>query len=316
MIERFLSLRSFDYDRLRFSLSLKERTVFPKFKGAILRGIFGFALRRKFCVRQKSLRCFGCAHHADCPYGYLFETPNFKSRSSYVSQTSAVPQPFVLEPPLEQKTIFQRGDELDFCFVLIGNARRYLPSVISSFQEAGELGLSSQGVRLNFIVEKISEDKKAAIPFLTRPRESDDRTKSRIGFHFLTPTRIKEEKALVTHPQFRHILKSLLIRMDLLADFHCGIHLDINLDSCLRDSAEIHVVKDDLTWQDDFSHKSARTRSEGQRTRTEVILGGFCGKIVFEGDFQDLLPLLYLGQDLHIGNSASFGLGKYKIIGT
>ncbi len=45
-----------------------------------------------------------------------------------------------------------------------------------------------------------------------------------------------------------------------------------------------------------------------------MILGGWIGEITYKGDFQKYLPLLRLGEHIHVGKATVFGLGKYRII--
>jgi len=41
---------------------------------------------------------------------------------------------------------------------------------------------------------------------------------------------------------------------------------------------------------------------------------GFVGKITFEGDLKEFLPLLVLGEYIHVGEDAVFGSGWFRII--
>ncbi len=48
-----------------------------------------------------------------------------------------------------------------------------------------------------------------------------------------------------------------------------------------------------------------------------MILGGFLGKISYEGDnLKEFLPLVFIGTLIHIGKGATFGLGRYERIVT
>ena len=42
-------------------------------------------------------------------------------------------------------------------------------------------------------------------------------------------------------------------------------------------------------------------------------LGGIVGKASFSGNIKEFLPLLKIGELVHIGKGTSFGLGKYEI---
>jgi CRISPR/Cas system endoribonuclease Cas6 (RAMP superfamily) len=43
-------------------------------------------------------------------------------------------------------------------------------------------------------------------------------------------------------------------------------------------------------------------------------LGGIVGSITYRGDFGKYLPLLRLGEHIHVGKAATFGLGKYRVV--
>lgn len=50
------------------------------------------------------------------------------------------------------------------------------------------------------------------------------------------------------------------------------------------------------------------------RQRTRMKLGGVVGTATYAGDLAPFLPLLSLGEWLHVGKGATFGLGKYQIL--
>jgi CRISPR/Cas system endoribonuclease Cas6 (RAMP superfamily) len=41
--------------------------------------------------------------------------------------------------------------------------------------------------------------------------------------------------------------------------------------------------------------------------------GGLLGSITYEGRFEESLPLLRLGEYIHIGKNTTFGLGRYRL---
>jgi CRISPR-associated endoribonuclease Cas6 len=122
---------------------------------------------------------------------------------------------------------------------------------------------------------------------------------------FLTPTRIEEKNDLITRPAFHQLIKHLLRRVSLLAYYHCDIKLDLDFKSLIEESKTVQTVQSNLRWHDWERYSN--------RQRTRMSLGGFVGDITFTGDFQKWLPLLRLGEYLHVGKATSFGLGKYEI---
>jgi len=122
---------------------------------------------------------------------------------------------------------------------------------------------------------------------------------------FLTPTRIKEQGRFISRPTFQQLIKHLLLRVSLLADYHCDLTLDLDFKSLIEQSKAVQTVQTHLHWHDWERYSN--------RQQTRMSLGGFMGDIVFTGDFQRWLPLLRLGEYVHIGKATSFGLGKCEI---
>jgi hypothetical protein len=42
-------------------------------------------------------------------------------------------------------------------------------------------------------------------------------------------------------------------------------------------------------------------------------MGGFVGEVTYEGEIEEFLPLLILGQYTHVGKYAVWGNGQYEV---
>ncbi len=42
-------------------------------------------------------------------------------------------------------------------------------------------------------------------------------------------------------------------------------------------------------------------------------MGGFVGEVTFAGNIGPFIPLIKVGEILHVGKGTSFGLGRYEI---
>jgi len=100
-------------------------------------------------------------------------------------------------------------------------------------------------------------------------------------------------------------MRVLLRRLSNLAYFHCGTELNLDFRGLIAAAEQIETVTSDLRWYD-WERYSAR-----QDVRMK--LGGFVGRVTYRGDLQPFLPLLRLGEVVHIGKGTSFGLGKYVL---
>ncbi|MFZ5518654.1 MAG: hypothetical protein ACOY90_18640 [Candidatus Zhuqueibacterota bacterium] len=62
------------YIKLRFHLTAQRDCSLPSWKGSLLRGAFGHALRRTVCTMQKNQACRDCMLRTQCAYTRMFET--------------------------------------------------------------------------------------------------------------------------------------------------------------------------------------------------------------------------------------------------
>src|SRR3990167_6952792 len=131
--------QTFQLSRFRFTIKALEEIVFPAYKGSVFRGGFGYVFKKVACT-QKDTTCDECLLKSTCVYTYIFETPPPRD-SEILRLYPRVPNPFVIEPPLDDKQIYTPGTEIDFHLVLIGRAADYLPYFIYAFTELGKAGI-------------------------------------------------------------------------------------------------------------------------------------------------------------------------------
>ncbi|MFZ5631591.1 MAG: CRISPR system precrRNA processing endoribonuclease RAMP protein Cas6 [Bacillota bacterium] len=297
----------------------------PAYKGSTLRGGFGAAFRRIACSRRE-VRCRDCLLGTGCPYAYIFETappPGSEALRNYES----VPRPFVLEPPLDTRIEYRPGERISFYLILIGRAAGYLPYFIVAFKELGEMGIGrgrkkyrlaeiravnpvngekrviyrneDQVVRnVNLAVET---DIEKELKFSGKPLPGGS-----VSLELLTMTRIKYEDNFVHRLEFHMLVRSLLRRISSLACFHHGWELDLDFSGLIERAAEVRVVGDETRWVDWERYSS---RQDGK-----MNLGGLVGRVTYQGQVSAFKPLLKLGELVHVGKGAVFGMGKYTIL--
>lgn len=208
-------LTTFRFVRFRFHLKAKERLLLPPYKGSALRGGFGQVFRRIACLGNK-LGFGQCLLGERCPYHYIFETPP-PADSIILNKIPTAPQPFVIEPPLETKQKYERGEELIFHLVLIGKALDYLPYFIYAFDELGRVGLGSG--KGKYVLDTVAwlDETGAAMPIYDGDRKAltdsfralslsqlsvSVPSLSQLSIAFLTPTRLKYENQLAADCEF------------------------------------------------------------------------------------------------------------------
>lgn len=321
------ALEPLQFVRLRVSMQALEPLVLPAYKGSTLHGAFGRALKDAVCI-ARSKECDHCIIAPSCPYSYAFETP-VPTNSRRMRKYTSAPHPLVLEPPLDERSDYAPGDRLDFGLVLVGRAMEMLPFFVLAFDHMGRYcglgkkrgrlrlaeiycvpaGQSKAGPSTIFVQgdEQLRGDcVPATVVDLMKPGWGDAGTEvERITVCFQTPCRLMRGAGYTDRPDFHVLLRALLRRLSSLAYFHCGSDLALDFRALAVAAEHVRLVRDDTSWFD-WERYSSRQNS---RTR----MGGVVGKAVYEGDLTSLVPLLRLGEVMHVGKGTSFGLGKYGV---
>jgi len=313
-------LKDFFFARYRVILEAGERgLLLPPYKGSTLRGGFGRVFRRIACS-QRDEECPRCLLREACPYAYIFETSP-PAAARVLKNLDAVPRPFILEPPLETKTEYRPGESLIFGLVLVGRAVQYLPYFIVCLDELGREGIGKgrrpyalrevQAIDLRgtpHTVYRAEERKVHTVPAAVRGEDLFARAGlpggwTRLGLEFLTPTRLKHQDQWANRLDFHILIRGLLRRLSSLAYFHHGWEWQADFAGLIARAETVATVREQTRWVD-WERYSARQEAR-------IALGGLVGTVVYEGDLQEFLPLIMLGEHVHVGKGAVFGMGWY-----
>ncbi len=310
-----------------YELSLEaggQGLLLPPYKGSTLRGGFGAAFKRIACSLRNNV-CTACLLKSNCPYAYVFETAP-PSSSEALRNYSSIPRPFIMEPPLETKTEYAPGEKLCFNLILIGKSISYLPYFIVAFRELGEMGIGRmrRKFRLNEIraihpVSHASEAIYRAKDQLVRNVDltwildaskiiesaPDIPAVKRAGLEFQTMTRLKFEDRYAKRVEFHMLVRSLLRRLSSLAYFHHGWEPELDFNDLIERAAAVRLVQDNTRWVDWERYSS--------RQDSKMNMGGVVGRVEYEGNLGEFMPLLRLGELVHVGKGAVFGMGKYVV---
>ncbi len=328
-------LSHFYFYKYRINLNAKELIHLPLYKGSALRGVFGYALKRIVCVINKS-RCDDCMLRFKCVYSTIIETPVPEDHPDQRKYKNA-PHPYVIIPPLTRRRYFKLDESIFFDIVLIGKANEYLPYFIYAFTEMGKHGIGKERGKFdvasvealhldgtkteifngNTGILRAAENRIDYNLFISSPSPKPSPVKGEgksagetfkgdeITISFETPVRIKENDRLKQDIPFNLLIRRLSERAFLLVHLHCGVELG-DYEGFAKGSENVETIKNKLRWVDWERYSS--------KQQTKMKFGGWIGEITYKGDFQKYLPLLKLGEFIHIGKATTFGLGKYKII--
>jgi hypothetical protein len=323
----------------RFVIAPRDLLLVPALnKGNMLRGGFGHAFRRLCCVPQcKDAR--SCPMGMSCPYKAIFE-PSPPPEAEALSKNQDIPRPFVFRAPQTQQRRFETGQPFEFELVLIGRALDFLPYFVLSFRELTAEGLGLNRAKCSLErVEQVdltsgrtdASNCKAMVIYTSEDQvfrkeetcetgewigrhiqngstSGDNDSVQRVGIRFATPTFLKAEGKIIRRPEFHHVFKRLRDRISALSTFFGEGPIEADFRG-LGDRAEkIRMVSAHTDWVERF-----RTSS---RTKQRHELSGFVGEVTYEGNLNEFLPWLTLGQLIHIGKHTAWGNGWMEVHNT
>lgn len=331
----------------RLRIAVRQRMELPSYKGSVLRGGFGSAFRRVSCA-LRATDCRPCDLRQVCPYAYIFETSP-TADAGVLRTLQDVPRPFVFEPPQDERTSFEPGEELEFGLVLIGKGVDYLPYFVVAFRELGRTGIGPR--RAGFSLRLVEQLGSEAWSRLDGPvRDSADgnpkvapRTECGIVFDGregnpgivprLGDVPYLDREALALQAD-RLRPDRVLVEFRTMARLKAGNELDhtpgfqVLVRALLRRVSSLAVFHHGTSLELDYRSlidqaggvRIARDETRwvdwtrhSNRQNARMNLGGLVGRVVYEGDISPFRELLVLGSYVHVGKNTTFGLGKYSV---
>ena len=311
-------VRAFPLARYRFEFCVTRAVRLPDYAGSMLRGVFGRALRQLACMTRQP-QCDGCPLSANCPYLAVF-APH--SDGPHALQTfSRIPAPYIIEPPAWGARTLPEGSLLDFHMTLVGGALKELPLIVLAWQRALARGIGAGDGTADLLrvlhsplpagapEQAIYRPGAGAIDAHTQTVDAgaqDERPVTQITLCFTTPLRLQQNGHALSPERLtaRALLMALIRRASLLSEFHAGAPLLTDFSALAARSAEIGDRRH-LLWRDWTRYSS--------RQRQKMRLGGVLGDWTLAGELAPFIPFLRLGEWLHVGKEATFGMGGYTL---
>ncbi len=294
---------------LEYVLRTQNSFSLPPYKGATFRGTFGHHLKRTICVMNRQ-ECDSCPLKHNCPYVYLFASRN--------GNNEEVLRPFVLKPPLTRKQFFLANEKLFLQQVLIGKAIDYASYFVYTIIQMGKKGIGRDRGRYeleNVFAVDASGNKKAiydpdkGVLDSEFPRIQLDAFKAQllpqVTVQLLTPTQVKQNGRVAGRLDFPLLLKAILRRYHRLRHTHGDgqrERFDIDWDA----AASIEVVYEEL--------QPHRFKRYSNRQRRPIPVQGLIGRVTYRGNLAPFYPWLKIGEYLHIGKGATFGMGWFRVV--
>jgi hypothetical protein len=115
-------------------------------------------------------------------------------------------------------------------------------------------------------------------------------------------------------PPFHVVFRTLLRRVSSLSYFYAGQPWDVDYRGWIEQAKQVDVAEAQISWQNWERYST--------RQRQRMNLGGVVGSVTYRSDASNgldmgltpFLPLLRLGELIHVGKGAVFGNGQYEVI--
>lgn len=313
-----MRLPSIPYLRLRFTLRALAPAHLPAYKGSLLRGAFGHALRRAVCAMGRGHECSSCPLRRVCLYTKLFEAFIEGEPPPMLRGIRTSPRPYVFEPITTERD-FDAGDPLRFDLVLFGQAIELQALALLAVERMARSGLGRD--RHLFALDRVealapggswttvaAHGKSLSCGALpASPELAESAAPHRVTLRFLTPTQLPHKGRLVTPTSFRSLAFLMLRRVLEMAHFHVpGADVDWTFRPLLQQADAVRIIHSDLHWQ--------ALGRWSNRQQQRVAQDGFVGELSLEGELAPFVPLLRRVEILHVGKGATFGLGHVVAI--
>lgn len=293
----------------------------PEFKETMLRGGLGLALKQGACIRPTGVQCQECAAPEICAYAYLFGSKR-PPEAEVLRAASDVPAPYIFAAQREQQ-LLAASEPFDFTLTLVGGAIRYLPYLVAALRLMGIQGLGQSRIRCHLqAVYWLAPDGEATALFVgpvhgvlrAQPAACTVGAWAAVGatqaaavtIHFESPTTLKHNGDILHDaPPFHVLIRTLLRRVSSLSYFHGGQRWETDYRGWIERAEAVTTTDAAVEWHDGSRYST--------RTQRRMPLGGLVGTVTYSGDLTPFLPLLRLGELIHVGKNAVFGNGRFVI---
>lgn len=325
--DRLYPLPPLRYLHLRFILQAETEARLPEFKGSMLRGAFGHALKRTVCAMGPEIPCSKCMLKGQCAFTRLFETFIQGEPPRFLRGLDTAPRPIIFDPGATPP-VLQAGDPLPFELKLLGSAVDFLPYVVFAVLQMAQSGLGAQ--RHPFTLTEVHclqpndspdhpldwatlyDARTQSLLFAPTPLQLPSSPPfsiqhSKFIIRFLTPIRLKFDGRYSLDFNFRALVFKMLRRvLELVYFYEPKAEINWEFHDLLVAADDVHITRHDLHWADQQRYSN--------RQQTKMMMGGFIGELELEGNLQPFLDLISTAEVLHIGKGTVFGLGKMKML--
>ncbi len=293
--------------RITVTLQATQAVAWPHFAGSALRGAFGRALRRAACITGKST-CTGCPLRNNCAYGVVFD-PAAHAQPLHPSFRDGLPR-YLIQAPALGACSLATGQNQSFDLLLLPGTYAHHSFIEHTLRRMVEQELMEAGL-FKMIGMQSSEHHLAKLDHTQKAPaapHNDDNT-AHITLRWLTPLRLQHQGKPVFKPQQLDaptLLRALLRRHLQWCQIADQPAPDMQTQTASASACTLDTRQ--LQWHDIQRHSGTQNQ--------KIPLGGLIGSATLSGPsaaLHGMMPLLQLGEQIHIGKETVMGLGRYQL---
>lgn len=304
----------------RFYFQVLQDFSLPPPEANVWRSVLGMQLKRM--SEGKAAVPNGLPLPASELYAYFMETPP-PPDARLMRLYRHTPHPWLLRCAWREGEVpFREGETHVLPLTLFGKANDLLAAILLALSRGAAGGLGKQRGQMRLMrVERAPAPSESgpvtvfeyggpltpAAPW--RPEAPEMPGDGRVVLRLESPLRLVVRKQVLSPQRFDSpypLLMNLVRRASMLCAFHGDHELRADYAALKQAAQRVRMLDASLKWQDQHRWSS--------RTRQKVPLGGVTGRLRLDiSEAPDLWPFLWLGQWLHAGKGAVFGMGHYTV---
>jgi CRISPR-associated endoribonuclease Cas6 len=256
-----------------------------EFIGSMLRGAFGYALKKVVCINP-SYVCKGCFAQNSCLFYHFYDAQNILHKYRFEIELGSA--------------------NFDFGLKLLGDACEGLPYVLRALEMTlREMGLSKNNYKFDdirmIVNEKLVYGNSHFEPLDILPKVFEvEKYTPNVKIKLLTPLRMKKKnKFLKESVEIEDILRSIYQREQEVF-YHSKVF-------------KLDYIPSYTTIASAFTHKSLLRKSNKQKAK--MNMDGLIGEISIIGIDERSYRLLKLGEVIGVGKQTVMGLGRIEVDG-
>ncbi len=305
--------KSYDirYIKLHFEICFCDDYDVQKYKTSALRGGMGEMLLRSNCTSDRD--CKACSFQSECVVQRIMYS-QMAIPCKYANGDCSVG--YIIECE-DYRTKVHAGDLMRFNIVLFGNTIVYFSQILNALYGLGQLGVGKEEAKYQIVSITNSEKepllyendilmKNFKVHLVSdyikyRRNQIDSRPINNV-IKLQTPLCVKYKGVKLEDFDVVAFFKSLQRRIYTLDCFE-GIESNITE----HELEEVPCIVDK-------EYRQVSMKRYSYRKESHSILSGIEGNIKFSEIPDVCMDLLLAGELVHVGNSTSFGLGRYRVM--